>query len=256
MPHLEFHRAMRYWILVLAVLLSALLTLSASAKVKGVPPSVTSFGFGGQAAFHGIPPSVTSLGPRGFAPSRRFPHQPRFNPQSGMHHHHQHERDVFPYYVPYDPVDSYDDSVPDEAVGDPQNDPDQDQGGGPTIVDPYGSGAGSPNDYNRRATAAPRLPAPAAPPLPDAEIPVTRNAPESPKEPEPEVSVQPATILVFKDGHTQEVSNYAIVGTNLFDLTPGRRLKIALSDLDVGATQKANEDQGIDFQLPELPNGN
>jgi hypothetical protein len=238
-------------ILVIAVLLALLLTLSASARVKGVPPSVTSFGFGRQAAFHGIPPGVTSLGARGFAPSRGIPHQPRFNPQSGMHrHHHRHEGDLFPYYVPYDPTDSYDDSVPDEAVADPQDDPDQDQGG-PTGFDPQGSGARTPNDYNRIAAAPPRLPASAAPSLPGAEIPVTRNAPESPRE----VPVQPATILVFKDGHTQEVSNYAIMGTNLFDLTPGHRLKVALSDLDVAATQKANEDQGIDFQLPELPNG-
>ena len=239
MPHLKFHRAMRYWVLVLAVLLPPLLTPSALAEVKGVPPSVTSFGFDRQPAFHGTPPSVTSLGPRGFAPSRRIPHQPRFNPQPGTHHHHQHERDVFPYYLPYDPMDSYDDSVPDEAGADPQDDPDQDQGG-PTSFDPRGSGAHTP----------------AAPPLPNAEIPVTGNAPESPKEPKPEVPVQPATILVFKDGHTQDVSNYAIVGTNLFDLTPGRRLKVALSDLDVAATQKTNEDQGIDFQLPELPNSN
>ena len=29
--------------------------------IHGVPPSVTSFGFGGQPGFHGVPPSVTSL---------------------------------------------------------------------------------------------------------------------------------------------------------------------------------------------------
>jgi hypothetical protein len=238
-------------ILVIAVLLALLLTLSASARVKGVPPSVTSFGFGRQAAFHGIPPGVSSVGPRGFATSRGIPHPHQFKTQHETHHHHQHEGDLFPYYVPYDPTDSYDDSVPDEAVADPQDDPDQDQGG-PTGFDPQGSGARTPNDYNRIAAAPPRLPASAAPPLPGAEIPVTRNAPESPRE----VPVQPATILVFKDGHTQEVSHYAIMGTNLFDLTPGHRLKVVLSDLDVAATQKANEDQGIDFQLPELPNGN
>jgi len=62
--------------------------------------------------------------------------------------------------------------------------------------------------------------------------------------------------LIFKDGHKQEVGNYAIVGTNLFDLTPGRRQKIALGDLDLPATQKANDDLGIDFKLPELPSGN
>jgi hypothetical protein len=43
------------------------------------------------------------------------------------------------------------------------------------------------------------------------------------------------------------------VGSNLFDLTPGHRLKIALSDLDLPATQKANDDQGVDFKLPESP---
>jgi hypothetical protein len=46
------------------------------------------------------------------------------------------------------------------------------------------------------------------------------------------------------------------VGTNLFDLTPGHRQKIALSDLDLPATQKANDDQGNDFKLPGLPDGN
>jgi hypothetical protein len=235
-------------------LLALLLTLSASARVKGVPPSVTSFGFGRQAAFHGISPGVTSLGARGFAPSRGTPDPHQFKTQHGTHHHHQHEGEVFPFYGPYDPTDSYDDSVPDEAVADPQDDPDQDQGG-QTEFDPKGSGARTPNDYNSRA-AAPTLPASAAPLLPDAEIPVTRNAPEFPKGPEPELPVQPATILVFKDGHTKEVSNYAILGTNLFDLTPGHRLKVALSDLDVAATQKANEDQGVDFQLPKLPNDN
>src|SRR5438045_5164350 len=30
--------------------------------IHGVPPSVTSFGFGGNPGFHGVPPSVTSLG--------------------------------------------------------------------------------------------------------------------------------------------------------------------------------------------------
>jgi hypothetical protein len=71
-----------------------------------------------------------------------------------------------------------------------------------------------------------------------------------------EIAAQSPTILIFKDGHKQEVSNYAIVGTNLFDLTPGHRLKIALTAIDVTATEKANDDQGIDFKLPGLSNGN
>ena len=61
---------------------------------------------------------------------------------------------------------------------------------------------------------------------------------------------QPRTVLVFKDGHQLEVQNYAIVGSMLYDLTPGHRAKIALADLDLTATAKQNDDRGIDFQLP------
>jgi len=56
--------------------------------------------------------------------------------------------------------------------------------------------------------------------------------------------------LIFKDGHQLEVANYAIVGDTLFDLTEGRRHKIALADLNLTATSKQNEGRGIDFQLP------
>jgi hypothetical protein len=58
------------------------------------------------------------------------------------------------------------------------------------------------------------------------------------------------TTLVFKDGHELEVDNYAVAGQTLYDLTPGRSQKIALSDLDLSATQKQNHDQGAAFELP------
>jgi hypothetical protein len=45
-------------------------------------------------------------------------------------------------------------------------------------------------------------------------------------------------------------SNYAIVGDTLFDFVGGRTKKILLSDLDLPATRKANDDIGVDFQLP------
>jgi hypothetical protein len=57
-------------------------------------------------------------------------------------------------------------------------------------------------------------------------------------------------VLVFKDGHQLEVANYAIVGNTLFDLTGGRRHKIALTELDLTATAKQNDERGIDFQIP------
>jgi hypothetical protein len=66
------------------------------------------------------------------------------------------------------------------------------------------------------------------------------------------VAAQPSTVLVFKDGHRSEVLNYAIVGNTLFDfdLAAGRTHKIVLADLDLPATRKANDERGVDFQIP------
>jgi hypothetical protein len=140
--------------------------------------------------------------------------------------------------------------------GQPSADPGgQDQyQGGPTIFDRRGSGERARNDY---ADDPPAAPVAKRPPAPEARM----EAPDPPDDPRPApaesaVASQPNTILVFKDGHKQEICNYAIVGANLFDLTPGHRLKIALADLDVAATQKANEDQGVDFTLPASLGGN
>jgi hypothetical protein len=69
------------------------------------------------------------------------------------------------------------------------------------------------------------------------------------------VSAQPYTVLVFKDGHQSDVLNYAIVGDTLFDFAEGRTRKILLADLDLKATQKANDDRGVDFQIPPAPIG-
>ena len=61
-------------------------------------------------------------------------------------------------------------------------------------------------------------------------------------------------MLVFKDGHKSDVVNYAIVGDTLFDFGDGRTRKIRLADLDLPATQKANDDRGVDFQVPDSAN--
>jgi len=73
------------------------------------------------------------------------------------------------------------------------------------------------------------------------------NAPTPEKQGSPMFS---DTVLVFRDKHQQEVDNYAIVGDTLWNFAPGQTQKIALDDLDLDATKKANEDRGIDFQLP------
>jgi hypothetical protein len=82
-----------------------------------------------------------------------------------------------------------------------------------------------------------------------------KSAPGESEEPVPAgvedpVSAQPSTVLVFKDGHQSDVLNYAIVGDTLFDLGAGRTHKILLADLDLPATHKANDERGVDFQIP------
>jgi hypothetical protein len=58
------------------------------------------------------------------------------------------------------------------------------------------------------------------------------------------------TQLVFRDKHTEEVQNYAIVGETLWILNAQRARKIPLTELDIPATKKANDDRGVEFQLP------
>lgn len=62
--------------------------------------------------------------------------------------------------------------------------------------------------------------------------------------------VQPA-VLVYRDGHTQEVHNYAIVGQTLWVLNEQQAIKVPLSRLDLNATRKANEARDVDFALPD-----
>jgi hypothetical protein len=60
----------------------------------------------------------------------------------------------------------------------------------------------------------------------------------------------PGTVLVFRDQHREEVSNYAIVGQTLSSFSGQRTKKIPLADLDIEATQKANDDRGVTFRVP------
>jgi len=194
--------------------------LPLQSQINGVPPSVTSIGFGGR-FINGISPSVTSLGLNGYGNSWSVfgnccanifmpanPNPPLF---SGRHHHHR-DHAVFavgvsePAYVPY--------AVPyDQEADDDSRDVD------------YVHAPGT-----RNAKAAPGDPAPG--------------------DPEEPVADQPSTVLVFKDGHQSDVLNYAIVGDTRFDFGTGRTKKIPPADLDLPATRKANDDRGVDFQIP------
>jgi hypothetical protein len=216
----------------------------AAAQINGTPASVSSINFGGHNPAPGVPASVTSLGPNGLHGKNPFFTPPAccinplFPTQSGRRH--RHIRNPFfaggvPVAVPvYTPVFVEQDAVEPE----PPN-PEDDDRGGPTIFDRRGPGTANRADFY-----------PARPhPLIGSET-EPAPAPEPAASQEAAVADQPQTVLVFKDGHQIEVQNYAVVGSQLYDFTPGHSRKISLADLDLKATAQQNDDRGIDFRLP------
>lgn len=230
MTRLAYHLDVRHSTLLILIFLLS----TAYAQVPGAPPTGAVRPFTGAVQ----PPTASPVltGPRGFAPHGFVPNSSQpFTHHNGTHHDGSvHHRDPYPYFG-YGAVYGY--GVPyaytDEPnAGDQGYDSTDDSNyqGGPTVFDRRGSGAQS---Y--------------VPPVENAPAPHAEQADNSALEPQP---VQPLTVLVFKDGRKVEVGNYAIVGTTLFDLTPGHPRKIALADLDLDATQKQNDDRGVVFQLP------
>ena len=73
-----------------------------------------------------------------------------------------------------------------------------------------------------------------------------------PASPKAETRQEPGrpTVLVFRDKHIQEVENYAITGETLWVFNEQRAKKIPLSELDVPATTKLNEERGLEFKVP------
>ena len=81
-----------------------------------------------------------------------------------------------------------------------------------------------------------------------------RSAP-APRRQQEHPDPDPTTVLIFRDQHKKEVQNYAIVGQTLWSFAPQHTEKIPLAELDIPATQKANEDRGVDFRLPAAQEG-
>ena len=202
--------------------------------IHGVPPSVTSFGFGGHPGFRGVPPSVSSLN-FGSTPAQihrpflnRRHHRPGFlNPFYGGIYY-------APYAIPYDYSDYYVMSPGiDDTMEENYSRP------GPTIFDSHG--------VSGREYARPR----AEEDYRSEHAPETAEKPSAALQTQETPEEQPATVLVFKDGRQMEVGNYAIVGTTLYDLSDGRSKKVALAELDLSATVKQNDDRGVEFKVPE-----
>lgn len=68
----------------------------------------------------------------------------------------------------------------------------------------------------------------------------------------------PVTVLVFRNGRAELTNGYAIVGDMLYAQTDywttgGWTKKIALAQLDLAATIRANQERGVVFKLPAGP---
>ncbi len=93
-------------------------------------------------------------------------------------------------------------------------------------------------------------PAPAANSRRDAAA--RKNAAQPPQE-------LPPAVLVFRDGHKEDVRSYTIIGrliyTNADYWTQGSwTKKIQIADLDLPSTLKLNQERGSNFSLPSGPN--
>lgn len=66
----------------------------------------------------------------------------------------------------------------------------------------------------------------------------------------PSSNTEPATALVFRDQHVEEIRNYAISGGTLWVFGDQSAKKIPLAQLDLAATAKMNDERGVDFQVP------
>jgi hypothetical protein len=73
-----------------------------------------------------------------------------------------------------------------------------------------------------------------------------------PRPPQYEAQTRSSTplILIYRDRHSREVNNYAVVGQTLWVFNEQRATKIPLSELDLDATRKANDERGIEFPVP------
>jgi len=62
-----------------------------------------------------------------------------------------------------------------------------------------------------------------------------------------------ALTLIFKDGHSQQIHNYAMTRTKIYvldDAAAGRTLEIPLNTIDLQATEETNRQAGVDFSIP------
>jgi hypothetical protein len=99
---------------------------------------------------------------------------------------------------------------------------------------------------------------PALKPASGSAAPVPAANPHRAQAAEPSSQLPPA-VLVFRDGHEEEIRKYTIVGTTLYTSSDywnsgSWTRKIQIADLDVPETLKLNQQRGAKFTLPSGPN--
>jgi hypothetical protein len=90
------------------------------------------------------------------------------------------------------------------------------------------------------------------PPVEQASVPPDSYPPASAPQPPP--ANEEAVTLIFKDGRpAEQIHNYILTSKTLFVQDDRHRI-IPVDELDLAATQKANLDKGVLFQLPTTRN--
>jgi hypothetical protein len=89
-------------------------------------------------------------------------------------------------------------------------------------------------------------------------VPASPTGPDSARAGVPPAKLPP-TVLVFRDGHNEEVERYMIQGNVIFIganywSTGSWTKKVPIAVLDIPATVKLNEERGGKFSLPSGPN--
>ena len=78
-----------------------------------------------------------------------------------------------------------------------------------------------------------------------------QSARQQPPSPQPQAErLSPMAVFVLRDGTRVESRNYGIAGQTIWILTERHARMIKVSDLDIAATNKSNEERGLDLVIP------
>lgn len=110
------------------------------------------------------------------------------------------------------------------------------------------------DDFSTPADTTQAYGAPAAEPFqadqPDTREPYQPSYGPSYGQPSPPPAPEDAITIVFNDGRASEqIHNYALTRSTLYVLDEHHR-DIPVDEIDLAATEKANRDAGVEFQLP------